>query len=378
MFRYLTAGESHGPCLTLIMEGLPAGISLDIQQINEQLSRRQQGYGRGGRMAIEKDEVEVLSGLRFGQTLGSPLTLQIKNRDWQNWQERMAPVGPETGSQVTAPRPGHADLTGILKYDRYDVRDILERASARETAARVAAGAVATQVLANFDIQVGSHVTKIGGVGISRSVKWDDLVHKSDLGCVDQEASETMKEAIRKAKSEGDTLGGIFEVLVKGLIPGLGSHVQWDRRLDSKLGAALMSIPAIKGVEMGAGFQYADLPGSQLHDEIYYDDHYYRSTNRAGGLEGGMSNGEMLVLRAVMKPIPTLMKPLNTVDITNHAPLKASTERSDVCAVTAAAVVGEAMVSLVLCEALLEKFGGDCLADLKASVEQYLVRISQR
>lgn len=384
MLRFITAGESHGPALTTIIEGLPAGVSLDIDLINRDLARRQQGFGRGGRMLIEQDKAEITAGVRFGQTLGSPVTIVIRNRDWENWQDRMSPAGSPCGEAVTAPRPGHADLTGILKYDRHDVRDILERASARETAARVAAGAVMKQVLRAAGMHILAHVTNIGGVQAEpASPAFVDLeagVRASELSCFDTRAEAAMKAAILAAKEQGDSLGGIFEVLAVGVLPGLGSHVQWDRRLDTKLTGALMSIQAIKGVEVGAGFAYAGIPGSKAHDEIYYDAErgYYRQSNNAGGIEGGMSNGEPIVLRAVMKPIPTLMKPLASVDIVSKAPLQANTERSDVCAVTAAAVVGEAMTAIVLTELLLEKFGNDNLSDLLAAVDHYRQRLSGR
>jgi chorismate synthase len=381
MFRFLTAGESHGPSLTALIEGLPAGLSLDIDKINEELARRQRGYGRGGRMQIEKDQAEVLSGVRFGQTLGSPVTLLIRNRDWANWEQRMSAFGPPAGDAVTTPRPGHADLTGILKYDRSDVRDILERASARETATRVAVGAVARQLLALLGIQIVSHVVNIGGVTAKTeypSLEWlKQNRETSELGCLDESAEEQMKSVIAQAKQAGDTVGGIFEIIVTGIMPGLGTHVHWDRRLDAKLAAAIMSIPAIKGVEFGAGFRMADLPGSKAHDEIVYNatQGFRRTGNQAGGVEGGMSNGEDIVLRAVMKPIPTLMQPLQTVNITNLETAKANTERSDVCAVPAAAVVGEAMAAIVLAEVVLDQFAGDNVQDLVASVEYFRRRI---
>lgn len=383
MFRFLTAGESHGPCLTAVIEGLPAGISVDIERINRDLARRQQGFGRGGRMKIEQDRVEILSGMRFGQTLGSPLTLTVRNRDWENWQERMSAAGEPAGPAVTWPRPGHADLTGVLKYQRQDVRDILERASARETAARVAVGAVAKQLLATVGIDIASHVVNIGGIAIEPYPAYQhrDVAKRaaaSELGCIDGAAEGKMKEIIQVAKDQGDTLGGIFEVVATGAMPGLGSYVQWDRRLDTRLGGALLSIPAVKGVEVGEGFNYAALPGSRAHDEIFYDSRqgYYRQTNRAGGIEGGMSNGGDIVVRAVMKPIPTLMTPLASVDIATKQPGRANTERSDVCAVSAAAVVGEAMAAIILAEALLEKFGGDSAADLAAAVDNYRRRLA--
>ena len=381
--RYLTAGESHGQCLTAIIEGLPAGLPLSAAAINQELARRQQGYGRGGRMKIEEDTVEIMSGVRFGITLGSPITLVIKNRDWDNWQERMAVEGPPEGVPVTAPRPGHADLTGVLKYGRHDVRDILERASARETAIRVAVGAVARQLLAAAGIGVASHVVNIGGIRCSTSrSSLPDLAtarSESEVACIDRDAETAMKAAIGKAQADGDTLGGIFEIVAEPLLPGLGSYVHWDRRLDTRLAGAIMSIPAIKGVEFGTGFVYAELPGSQAHDEIGYHPGkgYTRLSNRAGGLEGGMSNGEPLVIRAVMKPIPTLMQPLRSVDIVTHEPWLANTERSDVCAVPAAAVVGEAMTAIVLAQALLEKFSGDCMEDVLIAVDHYRQRIAK-
>ena len=351
MLRFLTAGESHGPCLTAIVEGLPAGLPLDEARINQEMTRRQEGFGRGGRMKIERDRAEVLSGVRFGQTLGSPITLRVNNADWVNWEAKMAAFGEPTGPAVTAPRPGHADLGGCQKYERSDVRDILERASARETAARVAVGAVCRQLLAACGIEVASRVVSIGGAN----------------EVAEQEA------LIAAAKAAGDTLGGCFEVTATGLMPGLGSHIQWDRRLDGKIAAAMVSIPAIKGVEFGAGFRCGELPGSQVHDEIFYTEErgYYRQTNRAGGIEGGMSNGEPIVLRAVMKPIPTLTRPLHSVDIQSQQAVLANSERSDVCAVAAAACVAEAMLCIVLAEALLDKFAGDSLSQLLAAIGHY-------
>ncbi|WP_371368746.1 Chorismate synthase [Sporomusa rhizae] len=377
MLRFITAGESHGPALTAIIEGLPAGVSIDSEIINSELVRRQQGFGRGGRMLIEKDKAEIVSGVRFGQTLGSPLTLMITNRDWVNWQERMSQFGSPTGQPVTAPRPGHADLPGALKYRRQDIRDILERASARETAARVAGGAVCKQLLAAVGIRVASHIVNIGGVTAEVVPKgYEDIIANkvnSELGCIDAKAERKMKEAIFEAKEQGDSLGGIFEVVAYGVMPGLGSHVQWDRRLDTRLAGAMMSIQAIKGVEFGTGFDCANRLGSLVHDEIYYDSQkgYYRETNNAGGIEGGIANGEAIVIRAAMKPIPTLMKPLLSVDIVSKTPIKANTERSDVCAVTAAAVVGESMTAYILAEALLDKFGGDTMVEVKSRIAQY-------
>ena len=379
--RFLTAGESHGPSLTAILEGIPAGLSLDAGKINRELARRQQGYGRGGRMKIETDTVRVLSGVRFGETLGSPITLSVENRDWQNWQERMAAFGEPQGDKVTAARPGHADLTGVRKYAREDVRDILERASARETAMRVAVGAVAKELLYALGVTVESAVLDIGGVAADAAKREAGAAHKaaSDLNCFDEYAEEKMKEKIRAAKEAGDTLGGIFEVRISGAPLGLGSHIQWDRRLDARLAAAMMSIQAIKGVEIGAGFGYAALSGSEAHDEMFCGENgaVVRRTNRAGGLEGGMTNGEDIVVRAVMKPIPTLMKPLHSVDIAKKEPVLASKERSDVCAVPAASVVGEAMAAFVLAEAFVEKFDSDNLRDMQANIAAYKNRTEE-
>ena len=377
--RFMTAGESHGPCLTAILEGLPAGLSIDMEAVNADLARRQQGYGRGGRMAIEKDKAEILSGVRFGETLGGPMTLRVANKDWENWTDRMAVMGSPTGPKVTAARPGHADLTGYRKYARQDVRDILERSSARETTMRVAVGAVCKQFLKAFGMKVVSHVTNIGGIAVDEEKIDRERIGKceSDLNCCDAEAEGKMKSRIREAKESGDTLGGIFEGVVRGVPLGLGSHIQWDRRLDARLASALMSIQAIKGVEIGAGFACANLPGSQVHDEMYLDDQgrVYRKTNRAGGLEGGMSNGEDIILRAVMKPIPTLMQPLHSVDVESRKEVLACKERSDTCAVSAASVVGEAMTAFVMAQALCEKFGSDAMVDVLAAFEAYGKRV---
>ncbi|SEJ08956.1 chorismate synthase [Propionispira arboris] len=379
MFRFLTAGESHGQCLTAIVEGMPAGLTIDVDQINKDMARRQQGYGRGGRMLIETDKMEILSGVRFGETMGDPVTVKIANKDWENWTGRMSVSGKPEGPVVTAARPGHADLTGIKKYDRKDIRDILERSSARETAARVAVGGLAKQLLKACGIKIVSQVTNIGGIQIDEAnIAYDTWGENlSELNCCDAIAEEKMKEKIRQAKTDGDTLGGIFEIAVLGVMPGLGSHIQWDRRLDARISGALMSIQAIKGVEIGAGFEYANLPGSLAHDEIFLDEsqHVYRKTNHAGGIEGGMSNGEAIVVRVVMKPIPTLMKPLRSIDIKLKEAVLACKERSDVCAVSAASVVGEAMTAIVVAQELLEKFGGDSIGDLKAAIAHYQKRI---
>ena len=379
MFRFLTSGESHGQALTAIVEGIPAGLKVDLDFINKDLARRQQGYGRGGRMKIEKDQVEILSGVRFGETMGDPITLLIKNKDWANWQEKMSVAGAEFGPKVTAARPGHADITGVQKYNRKDIRDILERASARETASRVAVGGFAKTLLKACGIEVVSHVTNIGGVKITKKVATAELFDnsKSELNCYDEVAEQQMMEVIDNAKKAGYTLGGVFEVVVTGAVKGLGMHIQWDTRLDAKIAAALMSIQAIKGVEVGEGFEYANLPGSKANDEMFLTENknYMRKTNHAGGIEGGMSNGEEIVVRAVMKPIPTLMRPLASVDIESKNEVSANTERSDVCAVSAASVVGEAMVAIALVEVLLEKFANDNMADLLASIKQYQERI---
>lgn len=378
--RFVTAGESHGAALTAILDGMPAGLRISRAEIDAQLARRQKGYGRGGRMKIETDHVEVLSGLRFGETLGSPITLQVVNRDFANWTERMNPFGAPTGEPVTAVRPGHADLTGVLKYDRHDARDILERSSARETTMRVAVGAICRQLLAAVGVTIVSHVTEIGGMRIDRAAVRDadiGVTNSDDLNVCDSVAAEQMKARIDEAKAAGDTLGGVFEIVVRGLPIGLGSHTQWDARLDGKIAGAVMSIQAIKGVEIGAGFVCAHLPGSAIHDEIYMgvDGRPYRATNRAGGLEGGMTNGEPLVVRAAMKPIPTLMTPLKTVDLATGAEVLASKERSDTCAVPAASVVGEAMVSFVLADAICTQFHADSMTDLRASIAAYHARL---
>ena len=378
-FRFLTAGESHGQCLTAIVEGIPAGLKINLDEINKDMARRQQGYGRGGRMKIETDKAEFLSGVRFGETMGDPVTIKVANRDWQNWTDRMSVMGEEYGDKVTAVRPGHADLTGVLKYDRDDARDILERASARETATRVAVGGLCKQLLKACGIEVVSHVVKIGGIGIDESaVDYSQIGQgSSELNCYDPAAEEKMKQRIHEAMVEGDTLGGVFEVVIRGVPLGLGSHIQWDKRLDGKLAWAMMGIQAIKGVEIGAGFKCGELPGSQIHDEMFYDENHnvYRKTNRAGGLEGGMSNGEDIVVRACMKPIPTLMKPLHSVDIGSGEEVLACKERSDVCAVSAASVVGEAMAAIVIAEALTDKFGNDAMVDLLAAMQAYKARV---
>lgn len=395
MLRFLTAGESHGPALVVVIEGIPAGLGLDVGAIDHQLWRRQQGYGRGQRMKIERDLVEVLAGVRRGETLGSPISLLIRNRDWKNWQRTMSvEAAPPPGAggadrpAVTRPRPGHADLAGGIKYDRQDLRDVLERASARETAARVAAGAVARQLLGAVGVEVFSHVTRIGPVGDEgeAAVPIERVRQVSDdqpLRCADSALEARMVEAIDAARNAGDTLGGAFEVVAVGVPVGLGSHVQWDRKLDGRLAQALMSIPAIKAVGIGLGEDAGRRPGSAVHDEIVLEEPadgtsravswtapLARPTNRAGGLEGGITNGEPLRVSAVMKPIATLMQPLRSVDLATMQPSPAAIERSDVCAVPAAAVIGEAMVALVLADALLEKTGGDSLREVVASIDR--------
>jgi chorismate synthase len=381
---YRTAGESHGPALIALVEGLPAGLPLTPDDLDGDLARRQLGYGRGGRMKIERDRVQVKSGIRHGMTLGSPLALEIANLDFPNWErDRMAIWEPaEDVAPITLPRPGHADLAGMQKYGTKDLRNILERASARETAARVAAGAVAKALLRRFGIELRSHVVRIGEetVPLRDDLTVDDFdgVDESPVRCLDPTASERMKAAIKAAGQRHDTLGGVFEVWAFGLMPGLGSHVSQDTRLDGRLGHAMLSIQAIKGVELGAGFELGRLPGSESHDEIFWSEQrgYYRRTNRSGGLEGGMTHGEPLLVRAVMKPISTLTRPLASVDIATKEARKAFKERSDICAVPAAAVVGEAAVAFVLAQALVEKFGGDTLAQLEAAVDRYRAELT--
>lgn len=381
--RYTTAGESHGRALVTVVTGVPAGVALSLESVNHDLARRQVGYGRGGRMKIESDTATILSGVRAERTIGSPLALTIGNRDWANWTDVMSPTGESSGrATVTAVRPGHADLGGCLKTGTNDARDILERASARETAARVAAGAVAKAVLRELGVRVASYVTRIGDVALEPATDPAtvdfDAVEASDVRCPDADTAARMREAIDAARGSGESLGGVFVVIAHGLVPGVGGYAEAVQRLDGRLAGALVSIPAIKGVEFGLGFEAAALPGSQVHDEIAFEPGrgFHRSTNRAGGIEGGMTNGEPLVVRAAMKPIPTLMSPLRTVDLVTHEPLAASTERSDVCAVPAAGVVAEAEVAMVLADAYLEKFGGDCIGDIRRSLDAYRARLA--
>ena len=387
--EFVTAGESHGPALTTIVSDVPAGIALDIDDINHDLARRQGGYGRGGRQIIETDRVQVLSGVRFSTTLGSPVTLQVVNDDHENWTDRMPPVGarPEDLKRETHPRPGHADLVGMLKTGSDDARDILERSSARETTARVAAGGIAKAFLREMGVHVGSYVRRIGGACLDAELEaqvradpaayWDAIA-QSACYCPDPETTQAMKDEVDAARKNGYSLGGEFTVIVTGLVEGLGSYASGPERLTSKLGAALFSIPAMKGVEFGMGFRAASLPGNEVHDSIAYDAArgYYRTSNNAGGLEGGMTTGAPLVATVAMKPIPTMMAPLATVDADTHEAAAASKERSDTCAVPAASVVAEAEVAFVLADAYLDKFGRDCVRDILAARDAYLARLS--
>jgi chorismate synthase len=388
MFRFTTAGESHGPGLVGILEGIPAGLPLSAERVNVELKRRMGGYGRGARMKIEADQIEWLAGVRAGETLGSPIAMLVWNRDWEHWQDVMAPEADAPGSerrrQVTRPRPGHADLAGSLKYDRQDARDILERASARETVARVACGAVCKVLLEQFGVEIGSHVVELGGVRAGAGAqhaaplpaRLNQAADASPVRCLDAAAETEMIARIDAAKAAGDTLGGVVEVIALGLPVGLGSHVTWDAKLDGRLAQALMSIPAVKGVELGLGFEAARRKGSEVHDEILPG--LARATNRAGGTEGGMTTGEPLVARVAMKPISTLMAPLRTVDLKTGGPAQAQSERSDVTAVPAMGVIAEGMMALVLAQALLEKFGGDALSETKRNFEGYLAQVRAR
>ena len=378
MLRFLTAGESHGKGLVAIIEGLPAGLKIEEKFLNTQLQRRQSGFGRGGRMKIEADRAEILSGLRNGLTLGGPIAILIKNRDWENWKDIMDAWQVKVNDKFTSPRPGHADLSGAIKFNTKDIRNILERASARETAARVALGALTTQLLKEFSIEVISHVLEIGGV-IARvdDLSFEKILTRkkqSVMNCADRLREKEMVQKIEEAVSLGETVGGKFEVRLKNVPAGLGSFIQWDRRLDGRLAQGLMSIPAIKAVEIGLGFALEGKFGSQVHDGIFYESQkgFFRKTNWAGGLEGGISNGEEIILRAVMKPIPSLKKPLKSVDLINKKAVNAPVERGDTCAVPAASVVAEAMASLILSDALLEKFSGDSLSETKANFTSYL------
>lgn len=396
--RFLTSGESHGKALTGVVEGIPANLSLSSNDIHIELKRRQAGFGRGGRMKIESDHAEIITGVRWGKTIGSPITLLIENKDYKNWIGGMSADLKDEGSipAVTKPRPGHADLAGAIKYNQHDIRNILERSSARETAVRVGLGAVAKRLLSEFGIRVGSYVIQIGSeqsaVG-SQNLKEEELLEifskaeTSTVRCPDENATKAMCALIENAMKEGNSLGGTFEIFVTGVPAGLGSHTQWDKKLDGKLAQSLMSIQAIKGVEIGLGFEMADHPGSEVMDEIFYKgaggkgqgakNGFFRKTNNAGGIEGGMTNGMPIILRAAMKPIPTLKKPLSSVDIITKEPFEAAYERSDVCAVPAASVVGEAMAALTIADAFLEKFGGDSMEDVMSNYKSYIQRVRE-
>ncbi len=402
--KFTTAGESHGKGLVAIVEGLPAGLPVSADWVDRDLARRMLGYGRGARMKIERDRVEFLSGVRAGETLGSPVALLVRNRDWENWEDVMAAEGTPGDlrrRRVTRPRPGHADLVGVLKYDRLDARDILERASARETVARVAAGALARRLLDEFGVDVGSHVVSLGGVRAAAPAELpcplNDAADRSEIRVLDPSVEAAVVARIDRAKEDGDTLGGEIEVVARGLVVGLGSHVSWDRKLDARLAGILMSIPAVKGVEIGLGFEAARRPGSAVHDPIQAGADagpaggegappvpgdarggFARRSNNAGGLEGGMTTGEPLVVRVAMKPISTLMAPLPTVDLVSGAPASAQSERSDVTAVPAMGVIAEALVAIVLADAMLEKFGGDSLTEMKRNVAAYVAALGAR
>jgi chorismate synthase len=383
--KLITAGESHGPGLTCIVEGLPAGLKLEREALDRDLARRQLGHGRGGRMKIETDRADVTAGVRHGRTLGGPIAIQVHNRDYANWEERMNPWPVESETpEVHLPRPGHADLVGTQKYGLTDVRDILERASARETAARVAGGALAKEFLRALGVEVFSHVLQITSVSAPRR---DDLtpedfasVDDSPVRCLDADATRAMVNEINTLRKQNESLGGVFEVRAFGVLPGLGSHISWEQRLDGRLAMAILSIQAMKAVSIGDGHEVAGLPGSQAHDEIFYSDErgYYRETNHAGGVEGGITTGDPVVVRGSMKPLPTLTKPLRSVDIETHEPAQALRERTDSCTVPAAGVVGEAMVAFVLADAYRQKFGGDHIDDVKAAVAAYEERIGWR
>jgi chorismate synthase len=387
MLRFETAGESHGECLVATLTGLPAGVPVSLEAIDRELWRRQQGYGRGGRMKIESDHAEIVAGVRHSHTIGSPVAILIRNRDWQNWTEILPVVDngapAEKRRPVTRPRPGHADLAGAIKYNFHDARYVLERASARETAARVAVGALAKALLAQFGIEVLSHVVAVGRASLERAAGWEEIVALSQnnevlLGCVDAEAERRMKEVVDEAYRTGDTVGGVFEVRAHGVPPGLGSHATWDSRLDGRLAQAIVSMQAVKGVEVGFAREGAASFGSQVQDTIHYDREAHRFTrgaNRAGGLEGGITNGEDVIVRGLLKPISTLRRPLESVDLETREPALAAYERSDVAVVPAAGVIGEAMVAIVLAQALLEKFGGDSLGEIRRNFEGYLCQV---
>ncbi len=383
--RLLTSGESHGPAVTAIVDGLPSGLSVSRKELQHQMARRQWGYGRGGRMKIETDEVEITGGIRFGKTIGSPVAIVVRNRDFQNWQTEMA-VWDDSGDskrRVRRPRPGHADLAGGQKYVEHDLRNILERASARETVARVATGAICRQLLETVGIQIASHVLSLGHIESSlKNPAWEQIVPIQDsekLRCVDSAAEEKMVAEIEEAKKRKETLGGVFEVVARGLFPGLGSHIHWDKKLDGRIAQAFLSIPAVKGMAVGNAFQLAGVWGSEAHDEIFYEKEkgFYRKTNRAGGTEGGITTGQELRIQAAMKPLSTLMKPLQSVDVVSKEAESAVVERSDVTSVPAAGVVGEAMLALVLTDAILDKFSSDSLPELLAAVAFYKKQLEE-
>ena len=400
--RFVTAGESHGKALAVIVEGLPAGLPVTAEWVDRDLARRMQGYGRGARMKIERDRIEWVAGVRAGETLGSPVAMLIQNRDWANWEEIMAAEGPAgeiRRRRVTRPRPGHVDLSGVLKYDRLDARDVLERASARETAARVAAGALGRRLLDEFGVEVGSHVVSMGGLDARPPAELpaplNEAADRSEVRVLDPAAEAAIKQLVDRARKDGDTLGGEVEVVARGVVAGLGSHVSWDRKLDGRLAGSLMSIPAVKGVEIGLGFAAARRPGSQVHDPIHGGGReggppggppvqgdaragFRRSSNNAGGLEAGITTGEPVVVRVAMKPIATLMSPLPTVDLTTGAPAQAQSERSDVTAVPALGVIAEALVAFVLADAMVEKFGGDSLGEMRRNYEGYVAALGAR
>ncbi len=401
MLRFTTAGESHGKALVAIVEGLPAGLPVSAEWVDRELLRRMQGYGRGARMKIERDRIEWISGIRAGETLGSPVAMLIHNRDWANWEDVMAHEAAESTGElrrrrVTRPRPGHADLAGLLKYDRLDGRDILERASARETTARVAAGALAKRLLDEFAVEIGSHVVSLGGIQVARTelpVPLNPASDRSEIRVLDPAAEAEIIHRIDAAKQAGDTLGGEVEVIARGVVVGLGSHVSWDRKLDGRLAGLLMSIPAVKGVEIGLGFEAARRPGSQVHDPIESGEAgtrvsgeansdtrggFRRRTNNAGGLEGGITTGEPVVVKVAMKPISTLMSPLPTIDLASGQPAKAVSERSDITAVPALGVIAEAMMALALADAMLEKFGGDSLGEMRRNYGGYVRALGSR
>jgi chorismate synthase len=382
--RFLNAGESHGKCLTGIIEGFPSNVEINAENINKELERRQKGYGRGKRMSIEKDKIEITSGVRFGKTLGSPISFTIKNKDWENWKIPMSSqkILHDDDIKITQPRPGHSDLSGIIKYNQDDVRNILERASARETASRTAVGAICKEFLKEFDIEIHNRVINIGGIeDLKIAEKGSDFWEKiknSEVSVYDDEKESKIKKLIDDAKKDGDTLGGVVEVIISNVPIGLGSHTFYDRKIDGKFAQNFMSLQAVKGVEIGDGFLSGNKKGSSVHDEIYFSDRYYRKTNHAGGIEGGMTNGQEIVVKAVVKPIPTLMKPLKTVDIKTKETKDASKERSDVCAVPAAGVVLENIAAWVIADEFIKKFGGDSLEEIKRNYESYLSYVKER